>query len=75
MKQTTKMSRAISMIEGIYNSTNADFWEGELPQVIITCDSESDEGGFIYNILVDIGDDGSIEYIEWMAITQEEMNE
>ncbi len=42
---------------------------------IITCDSESDEGGFIYNILVDIGDDGSIEYIEWMPITQEEMNE
>ena len=42
---------------------------------IVTCDSESDEGGFIYNILVDIGDDGSIEYIEWMPITQEEMNE
>lgn len=39
MKQTTKMSRAISMIEGIYNSTNSDFWGGELPQVIITCQS------------------------------------
>ena len=39
MKQTTKMSRAISMIEGIYNSTNFDFWGGALPPVIITCQS------------------------------------
>lgn len=39
MKQTTKMSRAVSMIEGIYNSTNADFWGGQLPTVIITVQS------------------------------------
>lgn len=40
MKETTKMSRVISMIEKIYNSTNTDFWGGELPQVIITCQSK-----------------------------------
>lgn len=39
MKETTKMSRVISMIEKIYNSTNTDFWNGELPQVIVTCQS------------------------------------
>lgn len=39
MKQTTKMSRAISVLEGIYNSTNSDFWGGELPPVIVTCQS------------------------------------
>lgn len=39
MKQANKMSRAISTIEGIYNSTNADFWGGELPPVIVTCQS------------------------------------
>ena len=39
MKQVNKMSRAISTIEGIYNSTNADFWGGALPPVIVTCQS------------------------------------
>lgn len=39
MKKATKMSRAISTIEGIYNSTNTDFWGGQLPQVIVTCQS------------------------------------
>lgn len=39
MKQTTKMSRAISVLEGIYNSTNTDLWGGELPPVIVTCQS------------------------------------
>lgn len=40
MKQTTKMSRAVSQLEHIYNSLNADFWGGELPQVIITVQSK-----------------------------------
>lgn len=31
MKQTTKMSRAVSQLEHIYNSLNADFFGGELP--------------------------------------------
>ena len=39
MKQTTKMSRAISAIEKYYNSTNEDFWDGQLPPVIVTCQS------------------------------------
>lgn len=39
MKQATKMSRAISIIEKIYNSTNEDFWQGQLPPVIVTCQS------------------------------------
>lgn len=39
MKQATKMSRAISTIEKIYNSTNEDFWGGQLPPVIVTCQS------------------------------------
>lgn len=40
MKQSTKMSRAVSQLEHIYNSLNADFWNGELPQVIITVQSK-----------------------------------
>lgn len=39
MKEATKMSRAVSNIEKIYNSTNQDFWGGELPPVIVTCQS------------------------------------
>lgn len=45
MKQTTKMSRAISVIEKIYNSTNEDFWDGQLPAVIITCQSSPNSFG------------------------------
>lgn len=39
MKQVTKMSRCVSMIEGVYNSTNADLWDNALPPVIITVES------------------------------------
>ena len=39
MKQTTKMSRAVSQLEHIYNSLNADFFAGELPTPIITVQS------------------------------------
>ncbi len=40
MKQTTKMSRAVSQLEHIYNSLNTDFWNGELPVPIITVQSK-----------------------------------
>lgn len=40
MKQTTKMSRAVSQLEHIYNSLNSDFFEGELPTPIITVQSK-----------------------------------
>lgn len=40
MKQTTKMSRAVSQLEHMYNSINEDFFNGELPQVIITVQSK-----------------------------------
>lgn len=40
MKQTTKMSRAVSQLEHIYNSLNADFFAGELPTPIITVQSK-----------------------------------
>lgn len=40
MKQTTKMSRAVSQLEHIYNSLNTDFWSGELPVPIITVQSK-----------------------------------
>lgn len=40
MKQTTKMSRAVSQLEHIYNSLNADFFGGELPTPIITVQSK-----------------------------------
>lgn len=40
MKQTTKMSRAVSQLEHMYNSLNTDFWNDELPQVIITVQSK-----------------------------------
>lgn len=39
MKQTTKMSRAVSQLEHIYNSLNADFWNGSLTVPIITVQS------------------------------------
>jgi len=40
MKQTTKMSRAVNQLEHMYNSINEDFFNGELPQVIITVQSK-----------------------------------
>lgn len=40
MKQTTKMSRAVSQLEHVYNSLNADFFDGELPTPIITVQSK-----------------------------------
>lgn len=40
MKQTTKMSRAVSQLEHIYNSLNTDFFNGELPVPIITVQSK-----------------------------------
>ena len=40
MKPTTKMSRAVSQLEHIYNSLNADFFEGSLPTPIITVQSK-----------------------------------
>lgn len=40
MKQTTKMSRAVSQLEHMYNALNADFWGGMLPTVIITIQSK-----------------------------------
>lgn len=40
MKQTTKMSRAVSQLEHIYNSLNADFFGGGLPTPIITVQSK-----------------------------------
>lgn len=40
MKKTDKMSRAISQLEHIYNSLNADFFGGMLPVPIITVQSK-----------------------------------
>ena len=40
MKQSTKMSRAVSQLEHIYNSLNADFFSGELPVPIVTVQSK-----------------------------------
>lgn len=40
MKQSTKMSRAVSQLEHLYNSLNADFFGGELPVPIITVQSK-----------------------------------
>ena len=40
MKQTTKMSRAVSQLEHVYNSLNSDFFAGELPVPIITVQSK-----------------------------------
>lgn len=39
MKQTTKMSRAVSQLEHMYNAINEDFWGSELPPVIVTVQS------------------------------------
>lgn len=40
MKQTTKMSRAVSQLEHIYNALNTDFFDGELQMPIITVQSK-----------------------------------
>lgn len=40
MKQTTKMSRAVSQLEHIYNNLNYDFFDGALPVPIITVQSK-----------------------------------
>lgn len=40
MKKTTKMSRAISQLEHIYNALNTDFFDGTLPLPIITVQSK-----------------------------------
>lgn len=40
MKQTTKMSRAVSQLEHIYNALNSDFFGGTLPLPIITVQSK-----------------------------------
>ena len=39
-KQSTKMSRAVSQLEHIYNALNADFLAGELPVPIVTVQSK-----------------------------------
>ena len=39
-KPFTKMSRAISSLEHIYNNLNADFFDGELPTPILTVQSK-----------------------------------
>lgn len=39
-KESTRMSRAISQLEHIYNSLNADFFAGELPMPILTVQSK-----------------------------------
>ena len=40
MKETTKMSRAVGQLEKIYNTLNADLFNGELPIPIITVQSK-----------------------------------
>lgn len=40
MKQTSKMSRAVSQLEHIYNSLNTDFYGGALPVPVITVQSK-----------------------------------
>ena len=40
MKQTTKMSRAVSQLEHMYNALNADKFDGALPMPIITVQSK-----------------------------------
>ncbi|MBQ2062280.1 MAG: SprT-like domain-containing protein [Oscillospiraceae bacterium] len=40
MKETTKMSRAVGQLEKMYNTMNADFYDGALPVPIITVQSK-----------------------------------
>lgn len=41
MKETTKMSRAVGQLEKIYNTLNADLFNGALPVPIITVQSKA----------------------------------
>lgn len=45
MKETTKMSRAIAQLEGMYRELNHDFWEDALPLPIITVQSKPGSWG------------------------------
>ena len=47
MKETTKMSRAVSQLEHIYNSLNTDFFSAELPVPIITVQSKPGTYGIV----------------------------
>ena len=40
MKQTTKMSRAVSQLEHMYNALNTDKFDGSLPVPVITVQSK-----------------------------------
>lgn len=42
---------------------------------IVTYDSEINKEGFIYNIFIDIGNDGYIDYVEWLPVENEEVNQ
>ena len=47
----------------------AEYW-------IISFDPDTEKSNFIYNVLVDIGNDGYIDYIEWIPLEAEkEMTE
>lgn len=46
MKETTKMSRAVSQLEHIYNNLNTDFFSGALPIPIITVQSKPGTYGY-----------------------------
>ena len=59
MKQTTKMSRAVSQLEHIYNSLNTDFFEGRLPVPIITVQSKPGSYGHCSVAKVWMRPDGS----------------
>lgn len=45
MKETTKMSRAIAQLEGMYRELNHDFWGDALPLPIITVQSKPGSWG------------------------------
>ena len=40
---------------------------------IVTYDSDTEKTGFIYNVLIDIGNDGYIDYIEWIPLDPEKV--
>lgn len=45
MKKTTKMSRTVGTLEGLYNHLNQDFFENKLPVPIITVQSKKGSMG------------------------------
>ena len=45
MKKTTKMSRTVGTLEGLYNHLNHDFFEDKLPIPIITVQSKKGSMG------------------------------